>query len=388
MIFARDKIASSPAVLQPVETELLRSVAGETMLWCGRGATALIWAYRVARARRPAITNPQVIVPAISCASLANTAFIAGLSPRFADVDADTGLITLARIQERCTPRTIAVVFIHLYGQTADLTALAAWCRQNEILLIEDNAHALGALLPGGAPVGTVGDMSIYSFNRTKILECGGGALLLRTHGLLAELEDELETFTPPPRLDAETESLLQVSYRNLHHSLVALMRLRAASRISDLFLPVRPAYDGLYSRSMKDAAVLPAVWRELPQVVARRREHAELYAEKLAGGPWRLLNGWQTSGVCWRYSLLIDAARQLVQFSEAVRRDGFHVSNLYWPLNDFYRPDDLCPQADSFARRIVNLWVDSSVDREWVGRCADSLRRRADELLASKAAP
>jgi hypothetical protein len=180
---------------------------------------------------------------------------------------------------------------------------------------------------------------------------------------------------------------LLEGSYRNLHHSLVALMRLRVASRISDLFLPVRSAYDGLYSRPMKDPASLPAVWDKLPRAVENRRRKAELYAEKFSGGPWRLLNGWQTSGVCWRYSLLIDEPRQLVPFSEAVRRDGFHVSNLYWPLNDFYRPDDHCPEADSFARRIVNLWVDDSVDREWVGRCADSLCGRAEELLNSKAA-
>ena len=49
----------------------------------------------------------------------------------------------------------------------------------------------------------------------------------------------------------------------------------------------------------------------------------------------------------------------KLVDFSEAVRRDGFHVSNLYWPVNDFFRPSDPCPNADHFARRVVNLWVD-----------------------------
>jgi hypothetical protein len=46
----------------------------------------------------------------------------------------------------------------------------------------------------------------------------------------------------------------------------------------------------------------------------------------------------------------------------------------LYWPVNTFFRPSDLCPNADQFARRIVNLWVDQSVDGRWVQRCAQSL--------------
>jgi dTDP-4-amino-4,6-dideoxygalactose transaminase len=71
------------------------------------------------------------------------------------------------------------------------------------------------------------------------------------------------------------------------------------------------------------------------------------------------------------------------VQFSESVRHDGFHVSNLYWPVNDFFRPSDECPNADRFARRIVNLWVDQTVDQEWVQRCAESLLRNAERFIS-----
>jgi hypothetical protein len=72
-----------------------------------------------------------------------------------------------------------------------------------------------------------------------------------------------------------------------------------------------------------------------------------------------------------------------LVDFSDAVRRDGFHVSNLYWPVNDFFRPSDHCPNADEFARRIINLWVDQTVDRQWVEKCARSLVRNARQFAA-----
>src|SRR5262249_5073986 len=154
--------------------------------------------------------------------------------------------------------------------------------------------------------------------------------------------------------------------------------RLRAVSRVSDSFLGVRAAFDGLLLRAMKNPAGLAQAWPGLTVLLERRYGKAKIYADKLKGGPWQLLDGWRESGVCWRYSLLVNFADPFLAFSEAVRRDGFHVSNLYWPVNQFFCPEDDCPHADSFARRVVNLWVDNSVDNDWIQRCGDSLWKRA----------
>jgi dTDP-4-amino-4,6-dideoxygalactose transaminase len=133
----------------------------------------------------------------------------------------------------------------------------------------------------------------------------------------------------------------------------------------------------------MKDPSALAVAWAQLQQILDHRYGNAQQYEEVLAEGPWQRLSRWQQSGVCWRYSLLVDFPEKLVDFSEAVRRDGFHVSNLYWPVNDFFRPGDRCPNADQFARRIVNLWVDQTVDRHWVRNCADSLVRNASRFAS-----
>ena len=167
-------------VLQPVEADLLRETGGAAIEWYGRAATALYRAYTVARKLVGAKDQQaEVILPSISCATPANAALLAGVTPRFADVDPSTGMPTLKSIQDRWTPQTCAVVFIHLFGQTVNLRPLAEWCRSKGVLLIEDLAQALGARLPDGAAAGSVGDLSVYSFNPTKILECGGGALLI-----------------------------------------------------------------------------------------------------------------------------------------------------------------------------------------------------------------
>lgn len=365
-------------ILQPVEADLLRQTGGTTVHWYGRAATAIYRAYQLAKHLTGNAPDLEVILPAISCATPANAALSAGLTPRFADIGPTTGMPTLANIQERWTPRTCAVLFIHLFGQTADLRRLAEWCRARNILLIEDVAQALGAKLPDGSAAGSAGELSVYSFSPTKILECGGGALLARSSGLAGMLRELDEADPLPPEIADEDLKTLAQSYRNLHHSLVALMRSRALTDISAAFVKLQPAFGPLYLRKMKSPAALLQAWEKLPIVLRHRERNAQIYDEALSNGNWERLNQWQESGVCWRYSLLVNFPHHLVAFSEAVRRDGFHVSNLYWPMNDFFRPTDVCPNAAMFARRIVNLWVDNTVDSEWAGRCAESLLKNA----------
>jgi dTDP-4-amino-4,6-dideoxygalactose transaminase len=371
-------------ILRSVETDLLRETNGLAIEWYGRAATALYRAYRAARKMSGADASAaEVILPSISCATPANAALLAGVIPRFADVDPNTGLPTLQSIQERWTPQTCAVVFIHLFGQTADLRPLAEWCTSKNILLIEDLAQALGARLPNGISAGSVGDLSVYSFNPTKILECGGGALLIRSEKLISELSELTESDPLPTEVDEEHARTLALSYRNLHHSLVGLLRARAVDEVSSAFLKLQPAFRSLYLRRMKNPAALAATWGQLPERLQHRHRNAQQYDEVLKNGNWQLLSQWQQSGVCWRYSLLVNFPESLVDFSEAVRRDGFHVSNLYWPVNDFFRPTDHCPHSDDFARRIVNLWVDQTVDQSWVRKCAESLIKNASRFAS-----
>ena len=361
-------------VLQPVESDLLRHTGGNAVQWYGRAATALYRAFQLARRLHGNAPSVEVILPSISCATPANVALLAGVIPRFADVHPETGMPTLPSIQERWTANTGAVVFVHLFGQTADIRSLAEWCRSKGIFLIEDLAQALGASLPDGTPAGSVGELSVFSFNATKILECGGGALLIRSPQLAEPLAQLAESDPLPPGIGDAQAAALALSYRNLHHSLVALMRSASVDEISSAFLKLQPAFSSLYLRRMKNPVALLNAWTRLENVLRHRLQNAEQYDQLLADTGWKRLSQWRQSGVCWRYSLLVDFPDQLVSFSEAVRRDGFHVSNLYWLVNDFFLPADVCPNAESFARRIVNLWVDSSVDIQWVSNCAKSL--------------
>ena len=381
MILKQGCLSDTPPALRAAEEEVLTLLDATMMAWCGRAATGLFWAYRLARRSGDPVGFPEVILPAISCASPANAALLAGCRPRFADVDPQTGMMTLEAAQQRWTASTRAVVFIHLYGQTADLGALADWCRGKGIVLIEDLAQAQGARLPSGGAAGSQGDLAVFSFNRTKILDCGGGALVARSERLADLAKSVAGDLLAAPEIDASSAAQLELSQRNLYHALVVLRRMRAAPEVAGAYLPFQDAYSGLFVRSLHDAAPLADAWPTLPALLQERARKAAVYGSKLDGGPWRLLDGWRSSGVCWRYSLLVDSAEQTQAFTEAVRRDGFYVSNLYWPLNDFFNPQDACPHAEAFARRVVNLWVDHTVSLEWVDACARSLCAHATSL-------
>lgn len=380
MIIDGERILPTPEELLPVEADLLGPVGGQALLWTGRATTGLYWAYRTILVNAaPTLGQPEVILPAIACTVLADSACLAGFRPRFADIDPTTGLLNLESAQHLLTPNTLAIVFVHLFGQTADLSPLANWCGQHNLTLIEDAVHALGAKLPNKMSIGTTGDFIIYSFNPSKSLECGGGGLLIRSDESRLALEQTLSQSPQSPPLNAETLALLELSYRDLYRSSTTLGRLHHKQPVPAIFPLLTLAYQGLFLQPLSLPSDLPQLWPELPKRLGLRYQKAQSYADQLANGPWQLLNQWQNSGVCWRYSLLIDNADQLINFSEAVRQGGFHVSNLYWPLNQLFAPQDYCPAADQFARRIVNLWVDDNVSLDWVEACAASLWRFSD---------
>ena len=91
-----------------------------------------------------------------------------------------------------------AVILVHLYGQSADLDAIAALCAQHGVTLIEDAAEALGANYKGIAP-GTRGRMGIYSFNGNKIITTSGGGMLVSAEAALIEKARFLATQARDP---------------------------------------------------------------------------------------------------------------------------------------------------------------------------------------------
>jgi dTDP-4-amino-4,6-dideoxygalactose transaminase len=133
----------------------------------------------------------EVVVPANTFVATAAAVVRAGAIPRFADVSDDTLLMTPATLGEVITPRTRAVMVVHLFGQLPDMTGLLAVAADAGIYVIEDAAQAHGAK-SDGRPAGSFGDVACFSFYPGKNLGAFGDAGAVVTSR--PELADRIRT--------------------------------------------------------------------------------------------------------------------------------------------------------------------------------------------------
>tara|TARA_B110000977_G_C11046133_1_gene480604 strand:+ start:358 stop:1437 length:1080 start_codon:yes stop_codon:yes gene_type:complete len=121
----------------------------------------------------------EVLVTDFSWISSASCVDMAGATPVFCDINLDTYQMSLDSVQRMYNDRVKAVVHVHLFGAMDDTSALQAFCKERNILFIEDAAQALGSSL-NGVRAGTIGDCSVFSFNSNKVISGinGGGVVL------------------------------------------------------------------------------------------------------------------------------------------------------------------------------------------------------------------
>lgn len=120
----------------------------------------------------------EVIVPALTFIATSNAVIHAGFKPVFADVERDTYNIDPDGIQKVITPRTKAIMPVHLFGRPADMKKILDIGRLNKLYVVEDASEAHGALY-NGKKVGTFGALSAFSFYVAHIVTTGeGGAIL------------------------------------------------------------------------------------------------------------------------------------------------------------------------------------------------------------------
>lgn len=130
----------------------------------------------------------EVIVPAMTFASSANIVLHCGARVVFVDVEPETGNIDVDAVARAITPRTKAIVPVHLYGQMVDMRGLRAVTEGTDIKILEDSAHCIEGTRDGYRP-GQLGDAAAFSFYATKNLTCGeGGAVVTNDEELIRQL--------------------------------------------------------------------------------------------------------------------------------------------------------------------------------------------------------
>jgi dTDP-4-amino-4,6-dideoxygalactose transaminase len=129
----------------------------------------------------------EVVVPPYTFSATAMSVVEANAVPIFADIAEDTACLDADAFERAITPRTRAVIPVHLGGQAADMERICAIAKQHGIAVIEDAAHAHGACYQGKG-LGTVGDIGSFSFQASKNLTSGEGGIILTNDPELADL--------------------------------------------------------------------------------------------------------------------------------------------------------------------------------------------------------
>lgn len=178
--------------LEEVERKLCEITGAKYAVLISNGTAALHAACYAAGIQN----GDEVITTPITFAASANCALYCGARPVFADINPETYNISPEEIEKKITERTKAVIAVDFTGQAVELDQIREICQKYHLILIEDGAHSIGTKY-NGTPVGSIADLTTFSFHPVKTVTAGeGGAvltndeafykklLLFRSHGI------------------------------------------------------------------------------------------------------------------------------------------------------------------------------------------------------------
>ncbi|MCG3202989.1 MAG: GDP-perosamine synthase [Gammaproteobacteria bacterium] len=232
------------------------------------------------------VVTPRSFVASASCASLC------GARPVFADVDADSQGITAESIRAVLTPRTRAIVVVHLAGRPCEMTPIMALAEAHDLKVIEDCAQAHGARYRGRV-VGSIGHVGTFSFCQDKIMSTGGegGMLVTGIHEVWERAWAYKDHGKSPAALQPPAQSW---KYRWLHDTIGTNMRMTemqaAIGRVQlgklDCWLARRAEHARVFDGAFENLSAL----RLMPPPPHVRHAYYKYYAFIR---PERLKSGW-----------------------------------------------------------------------------------------------
>jgi len=246
----------------------------------------------------------EVILPTFTIISCAAAVVRASATPVLVDCDPVTWNMDVAQAADRITPRTKAIMVVHIYGLPADMDPLLALAERHGLKIIEDAAEMHGQAYRG-RPCGSFGDLSVFSFYPNKHVTTGEGGMILTDDAALAE------------RCRSLRNLCFQPGRRFVHEELGWNLRM-----------------------SNLQAAVGVAQLERLDESVARKRRMGRRYTELLAGVPGLQLPLASTEyaeNIYWVYGVVLGDA---VPFDaeEAMRRlrpAGVGTRPFFWPMHE-----------------------------------------------------
>lgn len=309
----------------------------------------------------------KVLYSTTTCASPVYAASYAGLNPLFADISPKDFLMdeneTLDLI-DKYKDDLVAVVYIYVFGHTSDaIFRIKTKCEQYGIYLIEDLAQAFGSSV-NGIPTGLIGDFAVLSFGHSKQIDAKrGGVVVNNASNVLSnkEIQDHLEGLqlvVPSPEL---SNSYGTNFYANRKKALAHDEDFALYKGFITVYMDLYFSYGDVNWRLIQEKIESYLANR----ITEKRNKIAKDYHDRLAPLDKFIYCPEIEEGYSiYRYTIVLKENTDLEDFSEYLRKNGVNCSNLYIPINRFYG-DTGCFNANSFAHKCVNLWVDPPIATE-----------------------
>ena len=282
----------------------------------------------------------EAVVPPLTFAATANAVLYQGATPVFADVRPDTLTLDPARVREKLTPRTRAIVAVDFAGHPADLDELRELARARGLALLDDAAHALGAEYRG-RPVGGQADLTTFSFHPVKHVTTGEGGMVVTDDAALAARAARFRNHgitTGAAERFQSGEWFYEMADLGFNYRLTDVQCALGLSQLAklDRFLARRAAIAARYREALGSLAGVAL------QAVAPDVRHA-----------WHI------------FPLLLDLERLAADrraIFTALRAEGIGVNVHYIPVywHPYYQrlgyPKGLCPVAERAYERLLTL--------------------------------
>jgi perosamine synthetase len=333
-------ISSTGEFLAEFETEFGRRCGAEHVVPVANGTVAI----HLVLAALGVSAGDEVVVPSMTYIATANAVTYTGATPVFADISSDTWCLDPAAVEAAITPRTVAIVAVHLYGHPADMDALRLVAERHGLALIEDAAEAPFATYHG-RPTGSLGDAATFSFYGNKVITSGEGGAVTTNDPVLA--------------------------------GKLRLLRGQGMDPQRRYYFPVI-GYN--YRLTNVAAALLCGQLSRLPEMLERRRVVYSTY-----DGAFHAASGVTTQPVAawasltpWLYSVLLDDQDTRDRVAQRLSTRGIETRPFFVPIHtlppyEVSRHLDL-PVTNELGRRGLSLPTSSTMPSTVADRVAHAL--------------
>src|SRR3989338_2553806 len=239
----------------------------------------------------------EVIIPSFTMIGSCNPIVQIGAKPVYVDSDMKTWNMDLAQIEEKITPKTKAIMVVHIYGHPVDMDAVLKIARKHNLIVIEDAAEAHGAEYKG-RKTGSLADIACFSFYANKIITTGEGGMVVTNNEKWADRAKKLRNhFFGEPRFLHQ-----EVGFNYRLTNMQAAIGLAQMERIEELVEARR-----------KNAQLYNSLLKEIPGLVLPAEE------------PW-------AKNVYWMYGVVVDEHFPLTmpQLREELQKRGIETRTFF----------------------------------------------------------